>query len=262
MKKVYISFLLLLFVSLAHAQQQRDRVGVDMQLQPYKVSERLLPFNRGADFAGYRTKTFRRDIRSWFSFGSINIENEILKIDGIPLYKKDKHRSVDIFSFSLVADSGVVAKTECRAIFRKNETFSLFRPKDSSFFKIKNVDFLQARIMVDADTSNIWYMAAANLNGSENDEQSGIIRCGEKEIRFAKATRMLRDEPVGRDKVSSLFTSLNIVYEFTYKDEVIGAVSFKQSGRKFWCKDDLDATLKKVMASVSTVLCLRNDLFY
>lgn len=241
---------------------QTNRARVDMELQPYKISGRDKPFKRNLSFAGYKTHQFRRNIASWFSFGTFNIANEILKVGKVPLYKKDKNRSVDIFSFALKTDSGIVSHTECRAVMRKNETFSLFWPKDSSFFKIKNVDYLQAHIRTDDDTSHIWHMAAANLNGSEEADQQGIIRCGEKEIRFVKTTRMLRDEPVNRDDMKSLFTSLNIVYLFTYNDEDIAAVSFKLADKKFWCRNDLDSDIKAVVASVATLLCLRNNLYY
>jgi hypothetical protein len=241
---------------------QKEGARVDMELQPYKISGRESPVQRNLSFAGYKTHQFRRNIASWFSFGTFNIANEILKVDGVPLYKKDKNRSVDIFSFALKTDSGIVSRTECRAVMRKNETFSLFRPKDSSFFKIKNVDYLDARIRTDNDTAHIWYMAAANLNGSEEAEQQGIVRCGEKEIRFVKTARMLRDEPVTRNDVKSLLATLNIVYLFTYNDQAIAAVSFKLNGKKFWCRDDLDSNLKVVVASVAGLLCLRNDLYY
>lgn len=241
---------------------QSDRAGVDMELQPYNISGRDKPLKRNLSFAGYKTHQFRRNIASWFSFGTFNIKNEILKIGSVPLYKKDKNRSVDIFSFALKTDTGIASRTECRAVMRKNETFSLLKPKDSSFFKIKNVDFLEARIQTGNDTAHIWYMAAANLNGSEEAEQQGIIRCGEKEIRFVKTTLMLREEPVNRDDVKSLFTSLNIVYLFTYNDKNIAAVSFKLFDKKFWCREDVDSDIKAVVASAATLLCLRNNLYY
>jgi hypothetical protein len=241
---------------------QNGRAGVDMALQPYKISGRDKLFKSNLSFAGYKTHRFRRNIASWFSFGTFSIRNEILKLGPVPLYKKDKNRSVDIFSFALKTDSGIVSRTECRAVMRKNETFSLFRPKDSSFFKIKNVDYLDARIQTGSDTAHIWYLAAANLNGSEEAEQQGIIRCGEKEIRFVKTTRMLRDEPVNSDDMKSLFTSLNIVYLFTYNNENIAAVSFKLIDKKFWCRDDLDNDIKTVVASAASLLCLRNNLYY
>lgn len=241
---------------------QSDRAGVDMDLQPYKISGGYKPFKRNLNFAGYKTHKFRRNIASWFSFGTFNIKNEILKIGRVPLYKKSKNRSVDIFAFTLKTDSGIASRTECRAVMRKNETFSLFRPKDSSYFRIKNVDYLQARIQTGNDTAHVWYMAAANLNGSEDAEQQGVIRCGEKEIHFVKTTRMLRDEPVSRDNMNSLFTSLNIVYLFTYNEEEIAAVSFKLTDKKFWCRDDLDGEIRAVVASAASLLCLRNNLYY
>lgn len=241
---------------------QNNRARVDMELQPYKIAGRDKPFKRNLSFAGYKTYQFRRNIASWFSFGTFNIKNEILKIGNVPLYKKSKTRSVDIYSFALKTDTGIVSHTECRAVLRKNETFSLFRPKDSAFFTIKNVDYLEARIRTDDDTAHVWHLAAANLNGSEEAEQQGVIRCGDKEIRFIKTTRMLRDEPVSREDMNSLFTSLNIVYLFTYNDEDIAAVSFKLTDKKFWCRDDLDSDIKAVVASIATLLCLRNDLYY
>jgi hypothetical protein len=240
---------------------QNDQAAVDMELQPYTISGRHWPLKR-LHFAGYKTHRFRRNIASWFSFGTFNIGNEILKVHGVPLYQKHKTRSKDIFSFTLKTDSGIVSRTACRAILRKNETFRLFKPKDSSFFKIKNVDYLEAQIRTDSDTAHVWHMTAANLNGSEDAEQQGIIRCGDKEIRFVKTTCLLREEPVNRNDMKSLFTSLNLVYLFTCNDETIAAVSFKLRGKKFWCRDDLDSNIKAVVASAATLLCLRKDLYY
>src|SRR5689334_578002 len=87
---------------------QNDRSTVDMELQPYRISGRESPLKRNLHFAGYKTHKFRRNIASWFSFGTFNIGNEILKVHGVPLYKKYKTRSVDIFSFALKTDSGTV----------------------------------------------------------------------------------------------------------------------------------------------------------
>lgn len=240
---------------------QSDRSAVDMELQPYTISGRGWPLKR-LHFAEYKTHRFRRNIASWFSFGTFNIGNKILKVHGVPLYQKYKTRSKDIFSFALKTDSGIVSRTACRAILRKNETFRLFKPKDSSHFKIKNVDYLEAQIRTDSDTAHVWHMVATNLNGSEDAEQQGIIRCGDKEIRFIKTTCLLREEPVNRNDMKSLFTSLNMVYLFTYNDENIAAVSFKLHGKKFWCRDDLDSNIKAVVASAATLLCMRNDLYY
>ena len=241
---------------------QKEQAAVDLALQPYKISSLYMPFKRNLHFAGYRTHHFRRNIASWFSFGTLNIANQVLKVQGVPLYKKSKHRSVDIFSFALKTDSGIVSHTACRAIMRKNETFSIFRPKDSSFFKIKNVDYLDARIRTDNDTAHIWYLAAANLNGSEQAEQQGLIRCGDSTIYFVKTMLLLRDQPVSRHETKSLFTSLNMVYLFTYNNEAIAAVSFKLNDKLFWCRDDLDNNLKTIVASAASLLRLRNDLYY
>lgn len=235
---------------------------VDMDLQPYKMVGQGNPFKHSLSFAGYETHKFRRNIASWFSFGQFNPGNKILQIHGVPLKKKYKTRSVDIFSFEMTTDSGVVSRTESRAVLRKNESFKLFKPKDSSFFKINNVDYLEARIQMSNDTAQIWYLAAANLNGTKDEEQKGVIRCGGKEIRFIKTTCLLRDEPVDRNELKSLFTALHIVYLFTYNDQNIAAVSFKLSDKKFWCRDDVDSTIKTVVASAASLLCFRNDLYY
>ncbi len=258
--KTFLITLILFSTTLPSSAQ--DMAGLDMTLQPYTISGHYKLFKRNLRFAGYKTHRIRRHIASWFSFGTLNVKSEILKIGRVHLYKKSKTRSVDIFSFNLTTDSGIVSRTECRAVLRKNETFSLFRPKDSAFFKINNVDFLEARIQPGRDTAHVWYMAAANLNGSEEAEQQGIIRCGDKEIRFIKTTRLLRDEPVGRDNMKSLFTSLNIVYLFTWNDEDVAAVSFKLMDKKFWCREDLDTEIKTIIASAASLLCLRNDLYY
>jgi len=259
MKTLFVSILVLLSALPLSAQTQQ---AVDGTLQPYKISGREVPFRRNLHFAGYKTHHFHRHIASWFSFGTFNIPSQILKIHGVPLYHKSKHRSVDIFSFALKTNAGIVSHTECRAVLKKNETFSIFRPRDSAFFKIKNVDYLDARIKTDNDTAHIWYLAAANLNGSENAEQQGMIRCGDSTIYFVKTMQPLRDQPAGKNDPKSLFTSLNMVYLFTYNNEAIAAVSFRLSDKLFWCKEELDGNLKTIVASAATLLRLRNDLYY
>jgi hypothetical protein len=86
-----------------------------MELQPYTISGRGWPL-KGLHFAEYKTHRFRRNVASWFSFGTFNIGNKILKVHGVPLYQKYKTRSKDIFSFALKTDSGIVSRTACRAI--------------------------------------------------------------------------------------------------------------------------------------------------
>ena len=260
MKIVFLSVLLI--QSALPMFAQREQAVVDLALQPYKVSGREVPLQRNLRFAGYKTHHFHRNIASWFSFGTFNIASEILKIQGVPLYKKYKNRSVDIFSFALKTDAGIASHTECRAVMRKNETFSIFRPTDSAFFKIKNVDYLEARIRTDRDTAHVWHLAAANLNGSAEAEQQGMIRCGDSTIYFVKTTKLLRDQPANRNDPTSLFTSLNLVYLFTYNHEAIAAVSFKLKGKLFWCRNDLDSHLKTIVASAASLLCIRNDLYY
>ena len=66
-------------LSTLHPFAQNNRARVDMELQPYKISRRDKLFKRNLSFAGYKTHQFRRNISSWFSFGTFNIKNEILK---------------------------------------------------------------------------------------------------------------------------------------------------------------------------------------
>lgn len=256
--KIFLLSILLIQTTLP-VFAQKHRAGVDMELQPYTISERFNPLKRNLRFAGYKMHKFRHKTVSWFSFGTLYIDNVMLEVGGV--YKKYRNRSVDNFSFALKTDSGIVSRTECRIILKKNDTSGLSRPKDAAFLNIKNVD-LEARIRTDNDTAHVWYLAAANGNASNNEEQQGIIRCGDKEIYFVKTTHLLRDEPINRNDMKVLFTSHNIVYLFTYNNENIAAVSYKQKDKMFWCRDDLDSNIKTVVASAASLLCLRNDLYY
>lgn len=104
----------------------------------------------------------------------------LLVIEGMPLYKKDKRRSKDVFYFELEKDGQLVSHVESHAIFRKNETFRLFHRQDSSFFGKRNVDLLRASIQTGKDTLNKWSVVASNLNGSKEEEQKGVIRKGNR----------------------------------------------------------------------------------
>jgi len=218
------------------------------------------PLRRNLTFGEYKTDKIRRTLGSFFYFKPPSLKN-ILKVGDIPLYKKDRLRAKDVFRFDMEKNGKPVSSTECRAILRKNETFRLLRKQDSSFFGARNVDFLDARIRLESDTSNIWSMVASNLNGSKDEEQKGIIRLGDEEITFVKTTLLLRDKAVSDNSPISLLATINLVYAFTFKDEVVAAVSFKEADRRFWVKEDLDEPIKDVLAAAASLLTIRRDIY-
>lgn len=220
------------------------------------------PLRRNLSFDGYKTQGIHRTLGSYFSFGNFSIANEILQVEGMPLYKKDKNRSKDVFRFELEKNDSAISITECKSIMRKNETFSIFKKQDSSFFGANNVDLLEARIQLGQDTANVWQVVASNLNGSKEEEQKGIARKGDQAIHFVKRVMLLREKPVEKNNIESLLATANIVYSFTYNDEIVAAVSFKETDRKIWFKDLLNEPIKTIIASLACMLTLRRDLYY
>ncbi|MFL9484372.1 hypothetical protein ACI6Q2_16445 [Chitinophagaceae bacterium LWZ2-11] len=260
--KILLFLFCLYFINPCAYAQQNSR-ALDMTLQPYKLVGYDSPVRRNLSFADYKTQGIHRTLGSLFSFGNFSIINPILVVDGIPLYKKDKMWAKDVFHFELKKGDTITGRTECRAIMHKNETFRLFWKQDSSFFGTKNVDYLDARIQLVSDTADIWQMAASNLNGSKDEEQKGIMRSNNnEEITFVKTVLMLRDKPVDRTDPESLFATANIVYAFTYKSEIVAAVTFKQSDKKIWLKEDLKSNIKNVITHAACVLTIRRELYY
>lgn len=218
------------------------------------------PLRRNLTFGEYKTDRIRRTLGSFFYFKPPSLAN-ILKVGDIPLYKRDRLRAKDVFRFDVEKNGKLVSSTETRAVLRKNETFRLWRKQDSSFFGARNVDFLDARIRLASDTTKIWNMVASNLNGSKDEEQKGIILLADQEITFVKTTMLLRDKDVSDTNPISLLATMNMVYAFTYKDEVVAAVSFKEADRRFWIKEDLDASVKDVLAAAASLLTIRRDIY-
>jgi uncharacterized DUF497 family protein len=232
-----------------------------LSLQPYRLSGQS-GLKRNLSFGDYRTDRFRRTLGSFFSFGTFSLANAILQVEGIPLYKKDRNRSKDVFRFELLKNGEKLAATESRAIMRKNETFRLLSRQDSSFFGASNTDFLEAVIRLEGDSSEGWQMAASNLNGSKDEEQRGIIRKDTQEIRFTKTSLALQEKEYDRSDPRSLLATLNLVYAFTYRNEIVAAVSFRETDRRIWFSDKLDETIKTVIASAAAVLTFRRELYY
>lgn len=232
----------------------------DMRLQPYRMTGQDNSLRRNLTFAEYKSQHIRRTLGSFFYFKAPSLVN-ILMVGDIPLIKKDNLRAKDVFRFDMEKNGELVSSTECRAILRKNETFRLLLQQDSTFFGARNKDFLDARIQLASDTTQLWSMAASNLNGSKDEDQRGIIRQGNHEITFVKTTLLLRDQPVSDKSPISLLASINMVYAFTYNSQVVAAVSFKEADRRFWINEDLDDQIKDVIAAAASLLTIRKDLY-
>jgi hypothetical protein len=239
----------------------QDRIPPAYQeLTPYRMAGQEHPLRRNLTFGEYQTQRIRRTLGSFLYFKAPSLAN-LLKVGDIPLYKKDKLRAKDVFRFELEKSDEVISSTECRAILRKNETFRLLGRQDSSFFGARNVDFLEGRIRLTSDTSKVWSLLASNLNGSKDEEQKGILRNNQQEITFVKTTLLLPDRPVSKNNPISLLASINMVYAFTYKNEVVAAVSFKEADRMFWINEELDEPVKDVIAATASLLTIRRDIY-
>lgn len=255
-----ITLVLFWLASFSAALAQEKIPPADMQLEPYRMTGHVSPLRKNLTFAEYKTQTLRRSLGSFFPYSPPSWGN-LVKVADVPLYKKDRRRAKDVFRFKLEKNDTLVATTECHAILWKNETFSLLRKQDSSFFGARNTDLLDARISLAHDTSEVWIMEASNLNGSRNEDQKGVIRKGDQEIHFKRTTLLLRDQEDDNKIYSRFLTNLNLVYAFTYNDEVVAAVSYKKAGRSFWIREDLHPSLKDVIASAASVLTIRKNLY-
>ncbi len=253
-------FLLCLICGIPAVYGQDSMAPAVSDLRPYRMTGQDHSLKRNLKFADYRTRKIRRTLGSFFYFRQPSLAN-LLKIGDIPLYRKDRLRAKDVFRLDLEKENRPVTSIECRAVLRKNETFRLLGRQDSSFFGARNVDYLDARIRMAADTAMIWSMLASNLNGSRDEEQKGKIRNGDREITFVKTTLMLRELPVSKNNPLSLLSGISMVYAFSIDGRVVGAVSFKETDRQFWIQEDLDEPVKDVIASAASLLTIRKDLY-
>ncbi len=253
MKRLLIFLLLIVFSASSKAQVQKAAT-----LQPQKISGGNL-FKRNISFSDFQTKKLGRSIGSFFSTRAI-VPANLLRIEGIPLYHKDKRRSKDHFHFDLCQNGSFAAYVEVEAIMLQNETFRLFSKQDSSFFGKANTDLLLASIQPSADTTSWWEVAAWNLNASKDESQRGVIKQGDKVISFEKAPMLLRENG-DQNSIDTLFSNIYMAYQFRYRGETIGAVAYKESDRLCWMKKGVDKSIETAIASTISILRLRRNIY-
>jgi hypothetical protein len=254
---------LLLFCMLGCALPAKAQPSAELlqtELKPYRINGRQNPFSRKLSFSNYKTLNIKRSASSFTSLGTVNLLNPILIIETIPLQRKDKYKIRDRFRFTMKKENDVVFTVECRELLAINEKFRFFRSQDSSFFGSRNTDFLTGVIVPATDTANRWILTATNLNTTNNAEQKGILICGKDEITFTVTNLMLR-ERYNPSAPETNFSSLNMVYAFTYKNEIVAALSVKEARRKFWVSKNIDEKVKDAIAAVSAILVMRRNLY-
>jgi hypothetical protein len=239
---------------------QENKVILKTALEPYKIKGRRSPLSKNLSFAGYKTCKVKRTIGSFISIGTIDPVNVILSVWSIPLRPNEKYKNKDVFRFKMKNENGSVINAKCRAVLAVKEKFRLLRSQDSSFFGLQNKDFLIATIYTDTDTSNRWSLAASNLNATKNEEQKGKLVCKNEEVSFTIKNLMLKEKN-NPETPEQNFSSLNMVYAFTYKDEVVAAVSVKEAARKFWIKPNIDVKIRDAIAATAAILTIRRNLF-
>lgn len=261
MAKKLISLLLfcLLDYSLP-AEAQLTTEVLQTELESHWIKGRKNPFSRKLSFSHYKTSNIKRSLSSFVALGTINLLNPILVIESIPLQRKDRYKIRDRFRFVIKNGIGSVLSAECRELLTVNEKFRLLRSQDSSFFGSRNKDFLTAVIVPGTDTANRWTLTATNLNATKDVEQKGILICREDEISFTVTNLMLR-ERTNTSMPEKNLSSLNMVYAFTYNNEIVAAVSVKEARRKFWVSRNIDARIKDAIAAASAILIMRRNLY-
>ncbi len=229
-------------------------------LEPYKIKGRKTPLSRGLSFAHYKTSKIKRSAGSLLALSTINLLNPILRIESVPVSRKDKYNLKDRFRFTMKSEKGTTITTECREVLSVNEKFRLLRKQDSSFFGKLNTDFVIATIVSNTDTASRWMVTATHLNASNGEQQKGKLIKGEQEISFTVANLMLREKS-SQAAPEKNFSSLNMVYAFTYQNEIVAAVSVKEARRKFWIKESIDEKMKDAVASTAAILIMRRNLY-
>jgi hypothetical protein len=227
-------------------------------LSPQKIRGGVL-FKKNISFGSYQTKHMHRTIGSFFS-GRAIIPGNLLKVEGVPIYHKEKRRSKDHFHFDLNDEGQKIAYVDVQATMLQNETFHLFRKQDSTFFGKANTDVLMASVQPDIDTATWWQLEAYNLNASKDEPQRGTIRQSDKQISFEKKTILLRDHP-NANTLDTLFSSLYMAYEFRYKGEIIAAVAYKDNDRLCWIIPTLEPSIKNAVAATIAILRLRRTIY-
>lgn len=252
-RSIYI-LLLLMVSTLVQAQVQK---ATSLQTQKIKGG-RLL--HKNISFADYQTKHLHRSLGSFFS-GRAIIPANLLKVEGIPLYHKEKRRSKDNFHFSLYKEGAPIADVAVQAVMLQNETFRLFGKQDSSFFGKANTDLLLASVQPSGDSTTWWQLAAWNLNASKDEPQQGIMRQGDNEIRFERTTLLVR-EPGDRNSSDTLMHGLYMAYRFSCKGETIAAVAYRDNDRLCWMKENMQQPVQTAIAATIAILRLRRNIYH
>lgn len=239
---------------------QSNLGSIKTDLASYKISGRQIPFARNLRFANYQSSKIRRTFGSLNLIGTINPLNTILSIERIPLYHNERYRAKDVFSFVLKSEDGSVLFTECSAILKVRETFSFLRPQDSAFWTNKNHDLLVASIMSSNDTADSWVFMATNLNATNDLPQVGKLIGKEEELGF-ECKNLILKQSVQSQPNASFLSVMEKVYAFSYKGEIVAAVSVRDTNRKFWILQELDKRIKDVVAAGAVILILRKNLY-
>ncbi len=259
-RKLILLLLFCLFSCAFTAEAQLNAEILQTELEAHWIKGRKNPFSRKLSFSDYTTSNIKRSLSSFTALGTVNLLNPILVIESIPLQRKDKYKIKDRFAFTLNKRNASVVTVDCREMLSVNEKFRLLQRQDSSFFGNSNLDFLTAVIVPGTDTAGRWTLTAANLNFSKTDKPKGMLVCGEDKITFTVANLMLR-ETNNIQVPENYFNSLNMVYAFTYKNEIVAAVSVKEARRKFWVSRNIDEKTKDVIAAASAILTMRRNLY-
>ena len=229
-------------------------------LEPHTIYGRRHPFKPNLSFAEYNTSKVRRTIGSLLLPGTINPLNSILRVEGIPLLRKERYRNKDVFKFYLVGKSNIKLEVECKALLKVREKFTLLRKQDSSFWGNANTDFLMASIKSLGETASKWSVIASNLNATNDEPQKGKLISDSVEISFELTSLLLKDAN-NPNQPEKNFITASRVYAFTYNGKVIAAVSVKVNSRKLWIHNDLNANLRDAIAATAAILTIRRDLY-
>ncbi len=256
--KLCVLFLLMCTPFFSYSQLNKETLQTD--LQPYKMEGRKNPLSRNLSFGEYKTSGVQRKASTFLTVGTIDPLNQILVIESVPLRRNDRYRNRDAFRFNLETSDGTFLTTECAAFLKVDERFRLLQKQDSSFWGNRNTDFLIASIAPGSEPSSKWSLVASNLNASKDAEQKGKLVCKDDEISFTVMNLLLKENS-SQYLPEQNFTSLNMVYAFTYRNEIIGAVSVKEIGRSCWIKMNADKKIRDAIAATAVILTIRRNLY-
>ncbi len=256
--RIFSIFFLIGTSLFSYSQVNKEALKTD--LEPYKMEGRKNPLSKNLSFGEYKTSSVRRKVNTFLTVGTIDPFNQILVIESVPLRRNDKYRNRDAFRFNLETGDGTFLATECAAFLKVDERFKLLQKQDSSFWGNRNNDILIASIVPGSEPASKWSLVASNLNATKDVEQKGKLVCKDDEISFTVMNLLLK-ESSSQYLPEQKFTSLNMVYAFTYQNEIIGAVSVKEIGRSFWIKKNADKRIRDAIAATAAILTIRRNLY-